>query len=177
MSPAGRGFTHPIHVHGYSYRVVAMERVRDSFRPPPSYTPPPISPLVTVSTTDWLSWKRWETYSTATPYTPSPPPHHLTSHHGCHGEGEIFSIPSPHPPSHPPSHFPPRFPLRVVAMVRVRDISLPLSHRPPPSSSNSLPSISLSRSPPPPSPPPSTHSISVSFPVTVSATTWLSWRG
>ena len=27
ISPAGNGFTHPVHVHGFSYRVVAMDRV------------------------------------------------------------------------------------------------------------------------------------------------------
>ena len=44
ISPAGRGFTHPIHVHGFSYRVVAMDRVRYSL--PPSPHSPPLNPFL-----------------------------------------------------------------------------------------------------------------------------------
>ena len=32
ISPSGEGFTHPVHVHGFSYRVVAMDRVRERWR-------------------------------------------------------------------------------------------------------------------------------------------------
>ena len=126
MSPAGRGFTHPIHVHGYSYRVVAMERVRDIFHPlTPTPLPSAISLPATVSATG-----------------------------GCHGEGERHLPPplSPPPPTfllqlpalhlskplHPPSHFPSLyfclisrhgFCYYVVVMERVRHLSPP----PPPS--------------------------------------------
>ena len=54
ISPAGRGFTHPIHVHGFSYRVVAMDRVRYSL-PPVSPLPPPPFPT-SASVTGWSLW-------------------------------------------------------------------------------------------------------------------------